>query len=65
MWEVRAKFHGYLIDGFHFEPPNPKNLVFQSLRVEKDAFLRILITVSPIPIPFLSTTFFRPVRGAS
>ena len=48
---------GYHIDGFHFDPPNPKNLVFQGIKGEKVIFLRILKTGSPITIPFLTTTF--------
>ena len=53
----------YRIDGLHFDPPNPQNYVFQSIRGENFIILRILITWSPIPIPILPTTFYRYVGG--
>ena len=65
MWEVREKFLGYRIYGLCFDPPNLKNLVFQSLLGEKVIFLRILIIGTPIPIIFFPTTFFRYVVGTS
>ena len=65
VWELWVKFHGYQIDGLHFDPPNPKILVIDSLRVEKVGLLRILIIGSSILIPFVPTTFFRCVRGLS
>ena len=37
----------------HFDPPNRKILVIDSLRVEKVGILRILITGSPTPIPIV------------
>ena len=49
----------------HFHPPNKKNSHFESLWVEKDIFIHIWITGSPIPILFLPTTFFRCVGGVS
>ena len=43
----------YRIDGFHFDPQNPKNLVSISIRGEKALKLHILITGSLIFLPFL------------
>ena len=51
-WEVRYKFRDYWVDGLHFEPPNPKNLVFQSIRGENVIFLCIFITGSMISFYF-------------
>ena len=65
MWDVPIKFHGYQIDRLRFDPSNPKNLVFQRVGGEKVVFLRILITRSPIPIPFIPTTFYLCVGGVS
>ena len=31
-------FRGNRIDGLHFDPPNPQNLIFKSLRCEKVNF---------------------------
>ena len=31
VWEVWVMFHGYRIYGLRFDPPNPKNLIFESL----------------------------------
>ena len=50
---------------FAFWPPNRKNLVFESLWVEKAIFMHICITRSTIPIPFLPITLFRYVGGVS
>ena len=58
-------FHAYQIYGWRFDPPNPKNIVFESLRVEKAIFMHTLITGSPILIPLLRTTLFRCVVGMS
>ena len=65
MWEVSVKFHGYRIYGLTFDPPNPKNIVFESLRIKKAIFMHILITASLIPIPFLPSTFFWRVGALS
>ena len=60
-----SKFYSYRIDHLRFEPLNPKNLVFLSIRGEKVIFLRIFITRSPIPIPFLPKIFYRFVGDVS
>ena len=57
VWEVDIMFICYQINGVRFVPPKPKNWVFQSLRVEKVIFICILITGSPITIPFLPKSF--------
>ena len=51
-------FHGYRINGLRFDHPNPKNLVCESLLVEKVVFMHSWITGSPIPFLFLPTTLF-------
>ena len=56
-------FQGYRIYGLHFDPLNRINLAFESLRVKKTLFMHIMITGSPIPIPFLPKTFFICVGG--
>ena len=38
MWKVCVIFNGYRIYGLRFDPPNPKNLVFESLWFEKNYF---------------------------
>ena len=58
-------FLGYQIDGLHFDPPNPKNSIYPSVRGEKVIFLRILITRSPISIFLLPITFNRCVGSMS
>ena len=63
VWEVWVMFHSYRIYGLHFDPPNPKNSVLESLWVEKAIFMHIWRTESPIPILFLHKTFFRCVGG--
>ena len=65
VWEVWVMFHGYWIYGSRFDHPNRKNLVFQSLWVEKSIFIYIWIIGSPIPIPFLPTTLFVCMGGVS
>ena len=65
MCEVGVKFHGFRIDGFHFHPPDPKNSVLQRVIREKLFFLHILITRSPILIPFIRITFYRFIGGLS
>ena len=57
-------FLGYQIDGLSFNPSNPQNSVFQSIRGKKVVFLRILITGSLIPILYLPKSFYRCVGGA-
>ena len=41
VWVVWVKFHGYRIYGLHFDPAIRKNLVFESLWVEKAIFMHI------------------------
>ena len=57
--------HDYRIYGLNFDPPNCKNLVFQSLCVEKAIFIHIWIAGSPTPILFIPKTFFIYVGGVS
>ena len=58
-------FLGYWIEDFHFDSPNPKNLVFQSIRGRKVLKWRILIIGNLILILFLHTALFRFVRSVS
>ena len=58
-------FHGYWINGLHFDPRNQGNSIFESLLVQKAIFMHIWITGSPIPILFLATNFLRCVGGVS
>ena len=41
VWEDWVMFHGYRIYSLHFDPPNPQNLVFESLYVENFGFSHI------------------------
>ena len=54
-------FHGYWLNGLHFDPPNSKNSIFESLSLKRAILMHIGITGSLIPIPFLPTTLFRYV----
>ena len=58
-------FNGYRIYGFHFEPPYPKHLVFESRLIEKVVFIKLWKTESPIPNPCRPTAFCRYVGGVS
>ena len=62
MLEVWVKFQGYRIYGLRFDPPNQKNLIFESLWVNKTVFMHIWIAGSPIPIPFLPIAFYNGYR---
>ena len=57
--------HGYWIYDLHFDPPNRKNLCFESLCVEKAIFIHIWVVGSPIPIKFIPTTFIICVGGVN
>ena len=65
LWELWVNFQGYRINGLRFDPPNHKNIVFESLWVEKAIFMHSWIIGSPIPIPLLPKTFFRCLGGGS
>ena len=65
MWEVWVMFHGYRINSLHFDPPNLKNWVLESLWVKKAIFMHNWKTVCPIIILSLPTVFFRYVGGVS
>ena len=58
MWELGVKFHGYRIDGLHYEPPDPKNSILQRVIGEKGFFLYMLITSNMVLILFLPIRWY-------